>query len=111
MRAVLPVSAVSVLATRVPGGSPLWSLEVAVQLEAVVAGVCHHDLAVVCDVQPLRAVQRIAGSVDVRQERTGTVKHLVDRDNTNNNVCTGFKTLGQQAYQDVFLFGEPTCAC
>lgn len=53
-------------------------LQVAVDFEAVVAGIGYHDVSVGGEGQALWAVQRVRRCVDVRQERTAAVKHLTD---------------------------------
>lgn len=55
-------------------------LQVAVDFEAVVARIGHHDVSVRGESQPLWAVQRVCRCVDVRQEGTAAVKHLTDRE-------------------------------
>lgn len=55
-------------------------LQVAVDFEAVVAGIGHHHVSVGGESQPLWAVQRVRRCVDVRQEGAAAVKHLTDKD-------------------------------
>lgn len=59
-------------------------LQVAVDFEAVVARIGHHDVSVGGESQPLWAVQRVCRRVDVRQERTVAIKHLTDGNITCN---------------------------
>lgn len=61
---------------REPGRAPGQLLEVAIGLEAVVASVGHHHVAVRGQCQALWAIQWLCRCVDIGQEGAGAVEHL-----------------------------------
>lgn len=71
----------SVVCVRMWGRRELL-LQVAIDFEAVVARIGHHDVSVRGERQPLWAVQRVCRCVDVRQERAAAIKHLRGRNVT-----------------------------
>lgn len=65
--------------TAVGEGRPASLLQVAVHLEAVVAGVGHRHVAVGGEGQALGSVKGVRGCVNVGQEGPGAVEYLVQR--------------------------------
>lgn len=61
-----------------PGRAPVQLLEVAIGLEAVVAGISHHHVAIRGQCQALWAVQWLCSCVDVGQEGARAVEYLGD---------------------------------
>lgn len=70
-----PVGAVAARAAS-PSPSPWQLLQVAIGLEAMVAGVGHHHVSVGGEGQALRPVQGVGGRVDVGEEGARAVEDL-----------------------------------
>ena len=56
-----------------------FSLEIFIDLEAMVAGVCYSHMAVSGDRQPLGSVEGVSRGVHKGQERPTAVKHLSNK--------------------------------
>lgn len=65
------------------------SLQILVHLEAVIAGVCDHDVTFWCKSQPLWTVKGVSQGVDERQEWTLWVEHLRESNDRLNESVRG----------------------
>lgn len=77
----------------------LWStesLKVTVHLKAVITRVSHNNMAVRGQGETLRPVKRIRRCVDVGQEGTASVKHLL-KQGTTEHTCISYSSYHRRA--------------